>query len=153
MLSTNSLTSAPPHGLEYISIYRQQRPWHGFKSRKHLLVQLRSMCGTQQEDNPVYNMCTGHHTRLVFADFITEYCPQPVQQVLTWKPMQPLRRGQGNKIAYVDRLLNDTRASDQRRATFKRPCFQSRDLIVVLSLSCWLWFWHCVTCTAVLNII
>jgi hypothetical protein len=39
-----------------------------------------------------------------------EYCPQPVQEVLTWRPCEPLRRGQGNTITYLDRLLRDAEA-------------------------------------------
>ena len=58
---------APLHDLEYL--HRKQCPWHGFKSRKHLLVQLRSMHCTQQEDNSlnvrVYNMHTSSRSRRV----------------------------------------------------------------------------------------
>ena len=44
-----------PHGL--VQLYREC-PWHGFKSRKHLLVQLSSMYCTQQEDNNLMYLST-----------------------------------------------------------------------------------------------
>jgi exonuclease III len=45
-----------------------------------------------------------------------EYCPQPVQRVLTWRPSLPYRRGQGNTVTYLNRLLSDAGAPDQRGA-------------------------------------
>ena len=45
-----------------------------------------------------------------------EYCPQAVHKVLTWRPTEPRRRGQGNTITYLDRLLTDTGAPDQLHA-------------------------------------
>ena len=45
-----------------------------------------------------------------------DYCPQPAQEVLTWRPTEPLRRGQGNKITYLDRLMKDAKVPDQRSA-------------------------------------
>ena len=45
-----------------------------------------------------------------------DYCPQPIHRVLTWRPREPLRRGQGRRLSYLDILLRDVRAPDERNS-------------------------------------
>ena len=113
---------APTHGLESSCIYRQQRPWHGFKSRKYLLVQLRSMHCTQHEDNslnvPVYNMHTTPRTPFAYTlrlalrrlhyrphygrvkTYLTFTNPDPRTRIWTWTRT----RTKGDLALYADTI-------------------------------------------------
>ena len=70
-------------------VVRQQRLWHGFESRKHLLVQLGRMYCTQQEHSslnvPAYNMYTTLRRAVSRARGLTREGVQSGEGTLCWE--------------------------------------------------------------------